>query len=103
MQLGVIIYYSLEGLLPKDKTKFCRTFLGYNDKSQFGRYTYVRSGLLDDIPHVRIAPSLLIVDKEAQPKIENFVKDFDIDLFVRRVVLEKDDIRKLSRKLERDD
>ena len=39
---GLIISYRLDGWSPVERTRFNRKFLGYNDKSQYGKYSYFR-------------------------------------------------------------
>ena len=37
-QYGFIIGYRLEGKTPVERTRFNRRFLGYTDKSQYGKF-----------------------------------------------------------------
>jgi len=44
------------------------------------------------IPHVHVSNSLFIIREEDLDKIKNFCQEFDVPLFVRRVILEESDI-----------
>ena len=77
MELGVIFSYWLKGRSPGERTQFNRRFLGYTDKSQFGKYSCRREGLMSRIPHVHVSNSLFIIREEDLDKIKNFCQEFD--------------------------
>ena len=94
---GFIINYRLEGKSPVERTKFNRKFLGYNDKSQFGKYLYFREGLLTKIPHIRVSNSLFITLKEDLKRVKTFCEEYGVKLFVRKIILTKSDMKELSK------
>lgn len=94
---AVMVYYSLGELSAGQKSKFCRGFWGYKDKSTYGKYAYQRKGIMSDISHIRLAPSLLIIPEKNRPELEKFLQKFDVVPFIRTVILEKDDTEVLSR------
>ena len=94
---ATFIFYSLENLTPAEKAKFCRNFWGYKDKSTFGKYSYLRKGIMSDIPHIRIAPSLFIVLEKDRSRTDQIFQKFNLNPFVRTILLEKEDIEVLSR------
>jgi hypothetical protein len=96
MKLGIIFSYWLRGRTSRERTQFNRKFLGFTDKSQFGKYSYRREGLMSKIPHVYVSNSLFIILEEDLEKVERFCREFDVPLFVRRVILEDSDIKELS-------
>ncbi len=96
-RLGIIFSYSLEAQNPVERTQFNRKFLGYNDKSQYGKYSYFREGVMTEIPHVYVSNSLFIISEKDLKKIRHFCKRYDANLFVRKVVLTKSDLRMLSK------
>lgn len=92
---GLIINYWLEGQSAVERTKFNRKFLGYNDKSQFGKYSYFREGLMTKIPHIRISNSLFILREDDLKRVKTFCEEYGVKLFVRKVVLTKSDMKEL--------
>ncbi len=63
-QFGFIIGYRLEGKSPVERTRFNRRFLGYTDKSQYGRFSYSRDGIMSGIPNVHLFNSCIIIRKD---------------------------------------
>jgi hypothetical protein len=53
-------------------------------------------GLMSKIPHVHVSNSLFIIREDDLEEIESFCRDLDVQLFIRRVILEKSDIKELS-------
>ena len=94
---GKIIAFRVQSKTTQAKlNKFCRKFYGYNDKSCYGKYTYKRKGLLDDIPHINPIRSLLIVKNEDCDKVVLFLEKYNAEIFVRNVMLEETDMEKLK-------
>jgi hypothetical protein len=51
---------------------------------------------MSKIPHVHVSNSLFIIREDDLEEIESFCRDLDVQLFIRRVILEKSDIKELS-------
>ncbi len=96
-RLGIIIGYRLEGKTPVERTRFNRKFLGYTDRSQYGRFSYSRGGLMSGIPNVHAFNSCFIIRMEDLEKVKGFCDQHNVELFVRRVVLIESDIEALDR------
>ena len=94
---GFIISYRLDGWSPVERTRFNRKFLGYKDKSQYGKYSYFREGLMTKIPHVHVSKSLFIILEGDLKRVKDFCDENEINLFVRKVVLTRSDIKALSK------
>ena len=88
---GIILSYWLKDQPPVKRTRFNRKFLGYNDKSHFGKYSYFREGLMSAIPHVHVSNSLFIILEKDLKTIKDFCDDYKVDLFIRKVVLTESD------------
>lgn len=95
--LGKIIIFRI---LPRNTklvmNKFCRQFYGYVDRSHNYRYTYKRGGFLEKFPYIKPLRGVLIVRTKDSKSIISFLKDFNADIFVRNIVLTKEDMRKLN-------
>jgi len=94
-EYGIIVSYWLKGRSSTERTRFNRKFLGYTDKSQFGKYTYFRGGLITKIPHVHVSNSLFIILEDDLKQVKCFCDEYNIDLFIRKVILTKSDIKAL--------
>ena len=79
------------------RTRFFRKLYGCKDKSNYGKYTYERKGVLDEIPHIKLARAVIIVRNEDKEKLLEFLKG-KVDVSMRKVTLEKEDTVKLNRK-----
>ena len=97
MQTATLISYALKKEIPlKEKERFRRIFLGYKDKSNHGNYEYHRLGVLSDIPHLKPTKSLIIVRNSDKKKILDVLKKFDAQYFVWKILLNKQDYKKLT-------
>lgn len=91
----IVIYKIRRHVAPGMRSRLFQKLLGYKDKSNFGKYTYRRKGLLDRIPHISPTRGVLIVRAKDVKKIFEFLKD-KADVFSRKVVLTKKDKKKLQ-------
>ena len=94
---GVLIVYHLRP--PHDPNRasaFVKKLYGQKTSSHKGRYTYRRKGLLDDIPSIRLIRGVLIVRPEDKATILSFLESFDAEVFIREVVLTKEDMKELQ-------
>ncbi|MBI4163060.1 MAG: hypothetical protein HY513_05230 [Candidatus Aenigmarchaeota archaeon] len=91
-----------------DRSKFFRELHGWrqsvpkNDRT----YTYRRRGLLDEVPHVKIADSVFMAALENMERIESFFEEWEkkVDFDIMEVMMQKNSIEKLFRgSLERTD
>jgi len=96
---GVMIAFRNKPKTPtKDIKRFCNRLYGYKDHSQKGKYLYQRKGLLDEIPHILINPirSVVIIKKKDAQQLLNFLKEFDVEIYMKDVKLETEDIEKFE-------
>ena len=63
---GKIICYNMKSsnLSRRDIDSFLRELVGHNDKSYYGRYSYRKRGLLDDIPHIKPVRCVIVVSSQ---------------------------------------
>lgn len=62
-----------------DKSKsvqLSRALHGYKDRSNHGRYTYKRKGLLDKIPNQQIISGVLLIKEQDTHKITHLLKKY---------------------------
>lgn len=77
--------------------QFCKKFYGQETSSHGGQYRYRRKGLLDNIPHVKLIGGVIIVSSENADKVMQFLKDYDAEFFIRKVILLPEDETILSK------
>lgn len=95
---GSIIIYKLKGLSQIDRDKICRELLGRTVKTHKGRYTHHVKGLLDDIPHIHAGKGILIVNKDNEKTLFDFLKERKVeDILIREIILTKNDVDQLKK------
>ena len=96
---GKIICYNIKSsnLQRKDIDKFLRELVGHNDKSHRGRYTYRKRGLLDDIANIKPVRSVIVVSNKNFPRIENILKKYAINAYIRDILLKEEDLKILCK------
>lgn len=68
--MKTIICYSLGKIDPKSRTRFHRELYGYEDKSNHGRYTYKRKGILIKSKYKKPFDSVLVLSSNANKTIK---------------------------------
>lgn len=90
---GSIIIFSLrKGMNATEKNEFCHYFYGHDTSSWKGKYRYHRHGFLDDIPHRKIARSVIIIRTSDLEKVKDYMKGRVEEMHVRTIVLAEEDI-----------
>jgi len=79
-----LISYDLSKLPQWKKVEINRKLFGYTEFSNHSKYKYKREGILKNIPHIKIAKSVLIVKKtDSRKVIKNLrckYKSYKIDI-----------------------
>ena len=98
MRIGRIICYNLKPTeIPKGRiVRLERELFGYKDRSNYGKYTYHREGLLDRIPHIKPVRSVIVVLPEFSGEILELLRKYRAEIFARDIILERQDIEKLK-------
>lgn len=95
MVKGQLIVYRANHLPRKTVANLSRKLYGYTDRSQYGKYSYNRPGVLDQIPH--IVPmgwkAVLITRPQDAQKVIRILEDFHAQTYVRSVDLEEPDLK----------
>ena len=81
-----------------ERNKFFRELHGWNQVVPHGnkRYEYRRPGLLDEIPHVRVADSAFIVAMEHMKRVEAFFDTWHekVNCDMMRIMMQERDVLK---------
>lgn len=71
-----IVFYKQNKLDQNTKFRLRRDLLGLEQKSNFSRYRYKVSGLLDRIPNYRPVNSSIIVENKNLRKVKNLLSKY---------------------------
>ena len=94
---GYIIVYRLpRGIPNRVYTMFQKKFFGQDTSSYKGQYRYRRSGLLDRIPHIKLIRGVLIIDKNHLEQIIDFLKEYNAEVYIRKIEFSKEDCKNLK-------
>jgi hypothetical protein len=76
--MKVIISYDLTSKSPVQKTRIIRALFGYEDRSNFGKYKYVREGLISKIPTALPVKSAIAVEKVHTQEVIRILKKLKV-------------------------
>ncbi|KXA99099.1 hypothetical protein AKJ40_03950 [candidate division MSBL1 archaeon SCGC-AAA259M10] len=77
-----------------------RALNGYIDKSNHGKYTYERDGLLDKIPHRKLIKGVFIIKNKHLKKFEDLLKKYQAEYHIRKIELKPEDTEILTNQEE---
>ena len=84
---------------PYDRNKFLNELYGRKQIviKQNKRYEYHREGVMDEIPHLKVANSVFIIMQEHMKMMEQFFSAWEDKVMVRSfpVMLDRDEMREL--------
>lgn len=100
VEKGKIICYNLKpaNLTRKEIDKFQEELNGRDNRSNYGKYTYRREGLLDRIPNIKPVRSVIVVLPEFSEEILELLENYRAEIFARDIILEEQDIKELEGK-----
>ncbi len=82
-----------------ERNKFFRELHGWNQIVPSGgkRYEYRRPGLLDEVPHIKVADSAFIVAMEHMKRMEQFFDEWHdkVECEMMKVMMDPEQMRKL--------
>ncbi len=83
-----------------DRSKFFRGLHGWKQTVPSGekKYLYHRSGLLDEVPHIKVADSAFIVAMENMKRVMEFFEDWEnkVDYEIMQIMMPKSRLRELE-------
>ena len=68
-------------------SKFCQKFYGQDTSSHGGKYRYRRRGLLDSVPHRKLARGVIVLRTEDLDVVVEFLRDYTTEIHVRKMEL----------------
>ncbi len=95
---GIVILFRLPRKADqRHLNQFCKKFYGQDTSSHKGKYRYRRRGLLDSIPHRKLIRGGIIVREKDTDAVLKFLKEFNAEVHVRKVVVTPADKRALGK------
>ncbi len=88
---------------PPNKSKsvqISRALTGYKDRSNHGEYTYERKGLLEKIPHRKLAKNVILLKEEDHEKLVEILEKFEAEYYVGIIEKTSETGKILSKKEE---
>lgn len=79
-----------------NKTRFYRELYGWKNFSNFGRYIYIKDGLLSNIKHIKPTKSTIIVSIKNSKIVRDFFKKNKVVFNEKIIVLNKEEAKKLG-------
>ena len=102
MHTGALISFKVAGKNNHIKiNNFCRKIYGYTDKSNKGKYTYERKGLITRYPYIKIQRGLIIVRIDDAEEIINLLEKHGAEVFMREIILLHKDTEMLKNALNK--
>jgi len=70
---------------------FVKKFYGQDGTTGHGKYRFRRRGLLDEIPHKKLIRGVIIIRREDEERVVDFLKQYDAEYHSRDIVLATED------------
>jgi len=84
-----LLLYDLKNKNNVEKTHIVRSLFGYEDKSNMGKYTYQRKGLLSKFKYEKLDKSAIIVDVRDEENVKNMLRKFGLNVLTMRLPKKK--------------
>jgi len=105
MEKVVIIRFSTTDNFESDyeRSKFFRELHGWKQTVPRNgkRYVYHRNGVLDEVPHAKIADSVFIIAMEHMRRVEEFFREWEekVECDMRRVMMARKDLEEMMEEM----
>src|SRR3989338_2444339 len=80
-----LLLYDLKNKNNVEKTHIVRSLFGYEDKSNMGKYTYKRKGLLSKFKYEKWDKSAIVIDIRNEEKVKNMLRKFGLNVLIMRL------------------
>lgn len=89
-----VVFYSMKGLSPKQRTKALGLLFGKTQQSNYGRYSYDIPGILSEGSYFRPVKSAVVVKKRYLQKLIRFLEDYGISYRCYEIKVEPAEFKK---------
>ena len=84
-----LLIYDLKNKNNVEKTRIVRSLFGYKDKSNMGKYSYQRNGLLSKFKYKKLDKSVIVVDSKDEEQVKKILKKFGLNVLIMRLPKKK--------------
>ena len=84
-----LLIYDLKNKNNVEKTHIVRSLFGYKDKSNMGKYSYQREGLLSKFKYEKWNKSAILVNKNDEENVKKILKKFGLNVLIMRLPKKK--------------
>lgn len=92
MKASIVMFSLRKDMKPGEKVKFCQSFYGRDTSTWKGKYSYHIEGILDQIPHRKLARGVIIIRTSDLGRIKEHLKGSTDQMHVRSIVPERENI-----------
>lgn len=96
MKGWIIVFRLPTGTAQNVRVRFGQRFWGQTTTSHGGRYRFHRSGLMEEVPHRKLARGVILVRSDGLGRVRSFLADHGAETHIREVTLEDEDLDHLS-------
>jgi hypothetical protein len=84
-----LLLYDLKNKSNVEKTHIVRSLFGYQDKSNMGKYTYQRKGLLSKFKYEKWDKSAIVVNSKDEEVVKRILRKFGLSVLIMRLPKKK--------------
>ena len=84
-----LLLYDLKNKNNVEKTHIVRSLFGYMDKSNKGKYSYQRKGILSEFKYEKWDKSAIVVNHKDEEQVKKILKKFGIDFLIMKLPKKK--------------
>jgi len=77
--------------------RFVQKFYGQDASSHGGKYRHHRRGLLEDVAHVKLVRSVIIVKESDLERVLQFLAEYNAEVYIRDIILTSEDEKTLNK------
>lgn len=96
--IGVEFTFDAKISNASERVRFYRELYGGRRSSNFGKYTYIKDGVLSEIKFLKPTRSTLIVSLKDAKLLRNFFKNHKVNFDEKIVLLKEDEAREIGLK-----
>ena len=89
---GLLVIIKWNNISPVKRSKLSRKLYGGMYFSNYCKYSYPSEGLLGEMPHIKVAGGVFIIREGFEGKIKELFSGTSVKLYIRRVILEDEDM-----------
>lgn len=98
---GLLVQIRWNKVSPAERTRLSRKLYGGICFSNYCKYSYASEGILEEIAHIKLTGGVLIIRDGFEGKIKELFSGTGVQLYIRRVILEDEDMEYLVMKTSR--